>query len=161
MAYSGSSLLATLMAVSLLGAAVVSNAAANDARATVDKLNQAFMAAFERGDVDGVMRLYSSNATLFPPGTPPIVGATAIGGFWKKIMASGVKRIVPKTTELDVHGDTMIELGEFDVVREAAPVQRGRFCVIWKRENGNWKVHRDLWNVEPAAPAQPAASPTT
>jgi len=148
MTYPRSSLFATLTAVSLLGVTGACNAA-DDARATVDKSNQAFMSALQRADIEALTSLYSSNATLFPPGAPPIVGSAAIGEFWKKMVARGVKRIEPKTTEVEAHGDTLIELGTFEAFREAAaPIQRGRYVVIWKRENGSWKIFRDLWNAE-------------
>jgi ketosteroid isomerase-like protein len=149
MANSRSSLFATLVGVSLLGVAGVPSAIANDARTTVDKLNQSFMAALQKGDVEALKGLYSPNATMFPPGAPPIVGTAAIGGFWKKMVEAGVKRIEPRTTELETHGDTLIELGTFEAFREGAtPIQKGRYVVIWKKENGSWKIFRDLWNTE-------------
>jgi ketosteroid isomerase-like protein len=142
-------LFARLFAVSLLGVTAAGPAAAEDARATVDKLNQTFMAALQSGDVEKLKSLYSPNATMFPPGAAPVVGSAAIGSFWKKMLERGVKRIEPKTTELEVHGDTLIELGTFEAFREAAaPIQRGRYVVVWKRENNLWKIYRDLWNAE-------------
>jgi ketosteroid isomerase-like protein len=26
-------------------------------------------------------------------------------------------------------------------------VDRGKYIVIWKREQGQWKLHRDIWNT--------------
>ena len=26
--------------------------------------------------------------------------------------------------------------------------QKARYLVVWKREGGSWKLHRDIWNPE-------------
>ena len=51
------------------------------------------------------------------------------------------------------HGDTAIEVGRaelFDAAGEIADTLK--YIVIWKRVDGKWKLHRDIFNsITPAS----------
>jgi ketosteroid isomerase-like protein len=33
-------------------------------------------------------------------------------------------------------------------------LDEGKYVVIWKRHQGKWKLHRDIWTTSMPAPAQ-------
>ncbi|MEK7715556.1 MAG: DUF4440 domain-containing protein, partial [candidate division NC10 bacterium] len=42
--------------------------------------------------------------------------------------------------------DLACEVGAIKVVGANSQVTAGRYVVVWKRQNGHWKLHRDIWN---------------
>tara|TARA_B100000959_G_scaffold285684_1_gene361281 strand:- start:4739 stop:4918 length:180 start_codon:yes stop_codon:yes gene_type:complete len=52
-----------------------------------------------------------------------------------------------ETIEADGHGDKIIEVGKFTLEgAEGQTIDHGKYIVIWKNEDGQWKVHRDIIN---------------
>ena len=68
-------------------------------------------------------------------------------------MDMGVKEARLRIVELEGHGDTAIEISTFTLLGEGRQVlDRGKYMVIWKREDGQWKLHRDIFNSSMPAP---------
>lgn len=120
--------------------------------AAIAASNQAFMEAFAKGDAAGVAANYTVDAWAFPPGGPIVQGREAIQGMWQGVLDSGIGRIDLETLTVDVQGDVAIEVGQ-GVIRLAngEPADHVKYVVVWQRENGDWKLHRDIWNSLPPA----------
>jgi ketosteroid isomerase-like protein len=59
----------------------------------------------------------------------------------------GVKRAQLDTREVEGHGDTAIEVGAYTLFGEGdQALDNGKYIVIWKKEDGQWKLHRDIFN---------------
>ena len=110
--------------------------------------NQAFMTAFGEGDSAGMAALYTSDGQLAPSNSDVVKGTEAIAGFWKAVMDMGLKSATLETVELDEYGDTGVEQGRYQLGDgEGNVADHGKYIVIWKRESGGWKLHRDIWNT--------------
>jgi ketosteroid isomerase-like protein len=59
------------------------------------------------------------------------------------------------TTEEVMGGpDVVVETGTYEILGDkAVSFDKGKFIVAWKKENGKWKMHRDIWNSSNPAPA--------
>ncbi len=124
----------------------------NDAIAAMD---ENFMATFKRGDAAGLAALYTKNGQLLPPNSDFITGKPSIQTVWQSVMDMGIKSAKLETVELEGHGDTAIEIGKYTLSGEADQVMdTGKYVVIWKQEQGQWKLHRDIWNSSMPAPEQ-------
>ena len=114
--------------------------------------NERFMAAFARGDAAGVTACYTSDAQLLPTNSDVVQGPAAIETFWRGVMAMGITAARLETVEAEAHDDVAHEVGRYTLtaggVQEA---DRGKYLVIWRREGGQWKLHRDIWNTSMAA----------
>ena len=67
---------------------------------------------------------------------------------------SGVKGVALTTLEVDDLGDTANEAGNLEIRgADGQVLDQAKYVVIWKKEGGSWKLHRDIWNssVTPAA----------
>jgi uncharacterized protein (TIGR02246 family) len=130
--------------------------ARQDAKAAIAAANKQFIATFAKGDAAGLAAMYTSTGQAFPPNAELVQGRDALQQLWQGAMASGVKEVGLTTTELEAHGETAIEVGTYAMnAAGGKPIDRGKFIVIWKRENGQWKLHRDFWNSNiPAAPSK-------
>jgi uncharacterized protein (TIGR02246 family) len=143
MARSGSALIVALVSISLLyGAAAWSD----DTRESIESTNRAFAAAFLRGDAEAVAELYTVDGQLLPPGAEAVAGRAAIAAFWKGAIDAGVKDLVLETTQLESAGDLAYEVGRVRIVANDDRVTEDRYLVVWKRANGRWQLHRDIWN---------------
>jgi ketosteroid isomerase-like protein len=51
------------------------------------------------------------------------------------------------------HGDTALEVETYALIGEGGKtLDTGKYVVVWKRQGGQWKIHRDIWNTNaPAA----------
>jgi len=117
----------------------------------------AWLGSFNGGDVAGLVLSYSADAKLLPPDEPIITGAEAIEAFWQGYG--------PGQTRLEVGEVDSRKLGEFWFREGAYKAQFadegeprvGKFIELWKQENGNWLLFRQLWNRN--APLAPGAPP--
>jgi len=91
-------------------------------------------------------RIYTADATLLPPGAPMIAGRENIRSFWQTaIEAMNPTGGALDTLSLEVHGDAAVEIGRARI-ESAGPTLDAKYVVVWKREDGSWKLHIDTWN---------------
>jgi len=121
---------------------------ADEVRAAIDAGNKAFIAAFLGGDAKAVAQLYTENAQVIAPGAPVARGRAAIAAAWQKAIDGGVKDLSLQTAEVEAAGDLACETGTVRMVARDGTVTLGRYVVVWKRDGGAWKLHRDIWNSE-------------
>jgi len=78
-----------------------------------------------------------------------ISGLENIKKFWQGAMDTlGVKAATLETIEIDDLGDTAVEIGKAQLhfADSSLPSMSVKYVVVWKRENGAWKWHVDIWN---------------
>lgn len=115
---------------------------------TIAARNDFFMKTFGAGDAAGVAALYTAEGELLPPGADAVVGQEAIEGFWTMVMGMGIASARLETVELDDQGDTAIEIGRYTLSTAGGEVaDEGKYLVVWKNRDGEWKLHRDIWNT--------------
>lgn len=159
--------LATLTVASLLtlvvlamGAVGPALAASTDTRAAVAAQSQSFMSALERGDARGAAELFTADAKLIVPGLDGVIaGRAAIENFWQTGLSSGVKALRLTTLDLDAGGSLLIETGTYQAIGPAgSDLGHGHYLFVWKKEQGAWKIHRDIASAGPAPAVANAAS---
>ncbi len=141
-------------AIVLLGAAP-SRAEDADVRRAVEAANRAWIVAFLRGDGQAIGNLYTLAGQAFPPQGDIVRGRGAIARLWQGVIDSGVKGVTLTTLEVEAAGDTAYEVGTYQLTGDGGTaLDSGKYVVVWKREDGAWKLHRDIWNssVPPAKP---------
>ena len=124
-------------------------------RDAIAAANKQFMAAFDGGDAAGVASLYTQGSQLLPPNADVMAGRGAIQAFWQGAMDMGIKSAQMEIDEVEAHGDTAIEVSTYTLRGEGGQaLDQGKYIVIWKREDGQWKLHRDIFNSSLPAPGQ-------
>ena len=124
-----------------------------DVAGDIRAANKALAKVFASGDAAGVAAKYTKGAILMPPNAGPTKGHKKIAAFWAGAIGMGVKSVSLRTTEVEAHGTTAIECGAYALKGEnRATLDVGKYIVVWKREGGQWKLHRDIFNTNnPAA----------
>lgn len=142
----------------LIGAsfAFASYADETDDVAALKALDQAYKREWMDFDPEGVMSLFTEDATLVPHhGDDPVVGADAIRQFWfdpsySPTIVTDWER-VPQ--EVLVIGDVGIVRGrarltwEYEGVRTRAP--EGNYVLIATRQTDGWRIRMLTWNDDP------------
>jgi len=94
-----------------LGFVSLTSAAFGQDKATIDKLNESFIAAFQKGDTAAIGQMYTEDAYLVSYGGEMVKGRAAIQAFWTKA-AEGISDF--KLTTVDVQplgNDSAREVG--------------------------------------------------
>jgi uncharacterized protein (TIGR02246 family) len=145
---------AALVCVFVLAAGTAS---AQETRAAIEAVNKEFAAAFAKHDATGVASFYTANAEAFPPNAAVIRGRAGIAKMWQGVFAAGIATAELKTTEVHAQGPIAFEVGSYAMkLKNGTVADRGKYVVVWMKEDGKWKLHRDIWNTDLPAPAPPA-----
>jgi uncharacterized protein (TIGR02246 family) len=131
----------------------MTQATSTEVRDAIADANEMFMAAFGQGDAAGLAALYTEDGQVLPPNGDFVTGKQAIQGFWQALMDMGIKAAKLEIVEVEGHGDTAIEVSKYTLKGEGGQVlAKGKYIIIWKREGGQWKLHRDIFNSSMPAP---------
>ncbi len=118
-----------------------------DIHAAIRTANDSVESTFGQGDAAGMADLYTDNGMLLPTGSDFVKGKQAIAAFWQGAMDMGIKNAKLDIVEVEQHGDTAIEMGQYTLSSADDQVMdAGKYVVIWKHEDDTWKLHRDIWN---------------
>lgn len=139
-----------------------------------DDVTTALETAFNRGDVNACVDVYTEDAEIIPEDGPVVRGRQAIREFFKDQVQRDTSFDTDSTLSI-VRRDLAIEQGTYRVrdVKRGIDVEWGEYLNVWRRINGNWRVLRSMYNVtvaprgavsvssdeENAAPAPPQSQP--
>jgi ketosteroid isomerase-like protein len=116
-------------------------------KAAIDAGNKAFAEAVAKGDATACGAFYTATAKAFPPNAGPVEGREAITKLWSGLLASGIRSLTLAAGEVEGHGDTVHEVGSYLLKTPDGQIaDQGKYIVVWKKEDGRWKQHRDIWN---------------
>jgi uncharacterized protein (TIGR02246 family) len=118
-------------------------------KAAIQKLEDQWGAAFNKGDAAAVAAMYTADAYVLPAGAPMVKGAD-IQGFWTQAMQQ-LSDI--KCTALDVKPlgrNAAREVGTCTFKTKGTTPQDAalKYAVVWERENSQWKLLQDIWNMD-------------
>ncbi len=121
---------------------------ADDTRSGIEAANTQFSADAAKGSGADLAALYAADGEVLPAGSDPIKGSQAIQKFWQGALDSGIASIGLKTLEVFGHGPTATEVGQYELRDKAGVVlDHGKYIVIWRHENGKWKLFRDMFST--------------
>ena len=117
-----------------------------DATTGIREGNERFRTAVRTADSAGTPALYTRDGTVLPPNGDALHGAEEIEKFWATAFDNGVTEARPVTLEVIEMGEYALEVGEYTVLSGTDNLDRGKVMVLWHRDDGAWKMHRDTWN---------------
>ena len=155
---------ATLCGIVGAFALSISSSAADPASevAAIHAVDQAWVKAYNAGDVDTVASCYDEHAVLLPPGAPATHGRAAIRAFLANAMAAfakdGLSFSLGAKPDGGVSGDTGWASGSYTVKdKSGRVVDTGKYLSVSRKKDGKWLYIRDTWNSDgPPASAEPA-----
>jgi uncharacterized protein (TIGR02246 family) len=125
--------------------------------AGIEELHRQDVAATLSGDPAALANLFTSDAVLLEPGSPAVIGKSAILAENGREKAShpGFREwsYTPEIQDIQIVDDWAIEWGDFDAIYCESPGSevkrfRGESLRVLKRQrDGSWKFARVMWNV--------------
>lgn len=102
------------------------------------------------GDNRAIADAYTAEASILPPGLDIISGTEGIRSYWSRKPGNTTTfhKITP--VEIVVQGDTAYDHGYYEVsgISQGKPFEgaRGKYLIVWRKQDGEWKIHLDAWN---------------
>src|SRR5271165_7191349 len=114
--------------------------------------NRAFENAVAAGNVDAIAALLAPDVVALPPDGPVVPGRDAVSQLWASAISEhGMTSCRITTDTLDVVGDLASDVGHATMTMAPpggnSETARIKYLVVWKRLNGKWLLHRDIWNA--------------
>lgn len=122
------------------------------ARIGIERSNQRLEEAVAKGDAAAIAAIYTANAIILPPDSPPIQGREAIQEYMKGLFAAGIDGLDVETVEVNRFDDIAIERANLTIKSGGKVVDRGKSLVVWRLVDGQWLYVRDMWSMN--GPAQ-------
>jgi uncharacterized protein (TIGR02246 family) len=117
---------------------------------TMQKLEDQWSAAFNKGDAAAVAAMYTDDAYVLPAGAPMVHGTANIQTFWSQTMQQLGDL---KCTTMDVRPlgrNWAREIGNCAFkTKGAAPADDAlKYVIVWQKVDGQWKVSIDIGNMD-------------
>lgn len=116
--------------------------------AAIKAQNTLWSEAFKKGDYQAIGRLYTEGGTLLQAGGDRVVGPAAIVKYFTK----GSDGNAPATvtfSDYEYYGDEKVvaEVSDYKIRSHDGKLEsRGKQVLIFLKQGGVWKLHRDIWN---------------
>jgi len=125
------------------------------ARAAIEATNTEFSELVAKGDSAGITALYTSDAKMMGANLPAVTGMNAIQSTWSGLFnAMGPVGISLTTVEVWGNESMVSEEGTFVLKdKDGNQIDNGKYIVLWKMEDGKWKLFRDIWNSDNPLPS--------
>ncbi len=118
------------------------------AKAEIEAANKEFMTFFAAGDSVNLANLYTDDAKFMSEGAPSITGKQNIATTFSGFMKSGITRADLSTVEVWGTEDFISEEGAVSLYVGEDQVYQGKYIVLWKKDDGKWKLFRDIFNSD-------------
>jgi uncharacterized protein (TIGR02246 family) len=116
--------------------------------------NRAFERAVETGNLAAIAALLAPDVISLPPDSPIVSGREDVKQLWASAISEyGMKSFKITTEKLDVVGELASEVGRATMTMAppggTSETVTIKYLVVWKRLNGKWLLHRDIYNAIP------------
>ena len=136
--------------VMIIGCLALSAPALAQNKATIEKLNDVWTAAFNKGDAAAVAALYTEDAYVLPPGSSMVKGRAAIEAFWRQAAQQMTDAKLTTVDVLPLGRSAAREVGTVTLKTKSQPPQEvvGKYVVVWRKIGRDWKLATDIWNTD-------------
>jgi uncharacterized protein (TIGR02246 family) len=119
-------------------------------KAAIEKLNDVWTAAFNKGDAAAVAALYTEDAYVLPPGSAMVKGRAAIEAFWRQAAQQMSDAKLTTVDVLPLGRSAAREIGTVTLKTKSQPPQEvvGKYVVVWRKVGRDWKLATDIWNTD-------------
>jgi uncharacterized protein (TIGR02246 family) len=132
-------------------------ALSSEDQAAIRQVDTDWAKAATEGNGEAIAALYTSDATLLPPGEP-IVKGEAAKKYWVDFGNGFAGPTELNTTSVEGSGDLAVAVGTYRMAltpkkagAKPLPVDEGKYLEVLKRQDdGSWKIHHDIWNPNAA-----------
>jgi ketosteroid isomerase-like protein len=93
---------------------------------------------------------YTEDARIFPTNKDIIQGRESIIDYWTMPEGSRISYHKVTPIEIKIWGDEAYDYGYYEGVTTRVTGEktswRGKYVIVWRKTNEEWKIHLDIWN---------------
>ncbi|CAN5383586.1 hypothetical protein BH09BAC3_BH09BAC3_14050 [soil metagenome] len=124
------------------------------AQKEIEAINQSFSEALSKSDSVGLSEFYTLDAKMMGPNGPALVGRDNIRAGFGGMIKGGIAKVTLKTLNVWGNSEYLTEEGELTLaIAGGQVVDQGKFLALWKKEDGKWKLFRDMYSSDLPVPA--------
>jgi len=117
------------------------------ARTWIESDNAKFVEEVKKGDSNALAAHYGSDAMAMFDNSEPFKGAAIASAWGSAAIKMGMKDIKVTTVDVVGNADLLAETGMYEMYGAGNKLlDKGKYVVVWKPENGGWKIYRDIGN---------------
>ncbi len=120
----------------------------------IESLNAEMAKFMVSGNVNQIMKYYTTNAIILPNYGKKLSGKAAIKKSWEDDMKSGFKfkQVTFKTNSIEKAGNFFYEIGEYIMIMTVPGVPQevtdiGKILIIWEKQGKEFKIKVEMWNT--------------
>ena len=121
----------------------------SDFESAIRQSDEDFVKYTEAKNWDALAMLYTEDCVVMPPGAPMVFGRDAAKALFEPLT---VTNFTLTTQEAQARGDLGYSRGTYVwtvQIGDSEPMtEKGKWVVVWKRVNGQWLLHQDIWNSD-------------
>ncbi len=120
---------------------------------TIRDLDRRWVEAVASIDTMSIANLYTADGYFMPPNAPRVDGRDAIRSAWAGMLQGPNVSLTFQPTEIVVaqSADMAYDIGTYNLAMdgpEGRIEDEGKYVVVWKKVNGEWKVVADMFNSD-------------
>ena len=118
-------------------------------KAVIQGLEDTLAMAYNTKDVELFSRFYAEDAVTYGEGREQLFGKKALVGHFRTTSMKDTSGRQFEYLTIDVfhHGDLAVENGKWiQKNAEGTELDHGFYMVVFKKQNGQWRSIRDMWN---------------
>lgn len=118
----------------------------------IETVIKTYETALNANDINTILGLYDSESIFMPQHAPALVGRDAVSGGYEHVFNTIKLNIKFEINEVEVAGDwawaRTSSAGRTRILAADVEVEEGNNeLFIFRRENGEWKIHRYLFST--------------
>jgi ketosteroid isomerase-like protein len=126
-----------------------------NAKKEIEAANKEISIFMSKGDSAGMASAYSTDGSVMLNNMPSVKGKDQLTTVWGGFIRAGISNIELNTLEVWGDENFITEEGTFVIKsKEGAQMDKGKYLVLWKKEDGKWKLHRDISNSDLPVPTK-------
>jgi ketosteroid isomerase-like protein len=120
-----------------------------NAKKEIEAANREVSEFMAKGDSAGLASCYGTEGILLLNNMPAVKGKENLTKIWGGFINAGIGAIELNTTEVWGDENFITEEGTFVLkAKDSTQLDKGKYLVLWKKENGKWRFHRDISNSD-------------
>jgi ketosteroid isomerase-like protein len=113
----------------------------------IDAMNLKYNDRFSGIDTALYENRYCKDAQTLAEGMPPLTGREAIKSYYFNNGENKELTIELKATNIYGNAELVVEEGTYSFPDgKGGVIDQGKFIALWKEENKQWKIFREMWN---------------
>lgn len=124
-------------------------------RARLLEISELWLDSYASGDLDRLMSIMHDDALVMPHNQPSSRGTDAVRAYFQSRVGREGVTFADDLQEIRINGDWAYVLGRFSLEADLGPDKppyrhRGRYLVLYEKVGDDWKMLRDMDNLDPA-----------